>query len=116
MTGHKTRRSSGSNITDLIGKGKQLLASELPTARNILQLGIYLKETDERPSRQFLVYEMVNEIYLRMHAQWMKANALFMFPVMTSEKQIKDKLKDLWTVATTIANKGKISQIKKKKI
>jgi hypothetical protein len=42
----------------------------------------------------------------------MKANHLFAFPVMITEKAAKNKLKDLWNVANLIANKGKVSKAK----
>lgn len=108
MSGLRTRNTSGSNLSDLLGKGRELLPSELPTARDILQLGIYLKETDPRGPSKYPVSELINEIYIQTHLQWMKANHLFAFPVMITEKAAKNKLKDLWTLATSLAtNKNK---------
>ena len=108
MSGLRTRNTSGSNLSDLVGKGRELLPSELPTARDILQLGIYLKETDPRGPSKYPVSELINEIYIQTHLQWMKANHLFAFPVMITEKAAKNKLKDLWTLATSLAtNKNK---------
>ena len=43
MSGPRTRHTSGTNLIDLIGRGIQFLTSEQPTARDILQLGIFLK-------------------------------------------------------------------------
>ena len=112
MSGCKTRYTSGSNLSDLIGKGKEFLASELPTARDVLQLGLFMKETDNRPASKYPVSELINDIYIQLHSQWMKANHLFEFPVIITEKAVKTKLKVLWSTATLIANKGKISKVK----
>ena len=44
----------------------------------------------------------------------MKAKIMLDFPVIISGKKSKEKLKDLWTTATVIANgKGKITKEKK---
>ena len=93
MSGCKTRHTSGSNLSDLIGKGKEFLASELPTARDVLQLGLFMKETDNRPASKYPVSELINDIYIQLHSQWMKANHLFEFPVIITEKAVKKKLK-----------------------
>ena len=75
----RTRHTSGSNLSDLIGRGKEFLTSELPTARDILQLGIFLKETHHIGSK-YLVNEIITDIYVQLHAQWMKANHMLDFP------------------------------------
>ena len=113
MSGVRTRKTSGSNLSDVIGKGKEFLASELPTARDVLQFGLFLKETDNRPASKYPVSELINNIYIQLHSQWMKANHLFVFPVIITEKAAKNKLKDLWSTATLIANKKKINIAKK---
>ena len=64
-----------------------MLTSELPTARAILQLGILLKETHHKGSK-YLVNEMINDINIQLHAQWMKANLMLDLPVIISEKKV----------------------------
>ena len=113
MSGVRTRKTSGSNLSDVIGKEKEFLASELPTARDVLQFGLFLKETDNRPASKYPVSELINNIYIQLHSQWMKANHLFAFPVIITEKAAKNKLKDLWSTATLIANKKKINKAQK---
>ena len=45
----KTRNRSSSHLSDYVGSGRTLLASVLPTARDLLRLGIHLMgETGER--------------------------------------------------------------------
>ena len=102
MSGCRTRNTSGSNLSDLVGRGRELLPSELPTVRDILQLGIYLKETDG--TQKYPVSELINDIYIKVHFQWMLANHHFEFPVMITEKAAKNKLKDLWSIAVLISN------------
>ena len=86
MSGPRTRHISGSNLSDLIGKGKGVLTSELPTARDISQIGIFLKETHHIGSKN-LVNEMITDIYVQLHAQRMKANHMQDFPAIISDKK-----------------------------
>ena len=85
MSGSRTRHNSGSNISDLIGRGKNFYTSEKPTARDILQLGIFLKETHHIGSK-YLVNEMITNIIVQLHAHWMKSNHRLDLQVIITEK------------------------------
>ena len=47
MARKKTRNTLATHLSRFVGRGKQLLLSELPTARGILKYGIFLRETSD---------------------------------------------------------------------
>ena len=68
-----------------------MLTSELPTARAILQLDIFLKETHHIGSK-YIVNEMITNIYVQLYAKWMKDNYMLDFPLIISETKSKEEL------------------------
>ena len=45
---HKTRHASGTKMSELLGSGKKLTLSELPTLREVLRFGIWLRMQETR--------------------------------------------------------------------
>ena len=52
----KTRNMKKTSLTELIGTGKELLLSELPTYRDTLRYAVLLREQCDKKSRTFLRY------------------------------------------------------------
>ena len=93
-SGVKTRKTSGTHtrISDYLGPGKALMASELPTLRSILRQGILFKEekimeestrAGGRGGRAYTYPQMdlVRDMTEAVKVQWLKANADFKPPV-----------------------------------
>lgn len=105
----KTRSKSSSHLSILVGNGQELLVSELPTVRDILRYGIYLKEQSENDWRNYPVDQLVGDIYPALICQWSKANALFKPPVISEKVTIISKLKGVWNQAVKFSlGKGKL--------
>ena len=58
----KTRKKSGSHLSNLVGAGKEFLPSELPTSRDVLRYGVLIRELSEENRRNFPINLLVNEI------------------------------------------------------
>ena len=104
----RTRTQSKSNLSDLVGTGRELLVSELPTVRDILRYGIYLREQFAEDRRNYPVDQLLRDIYPAVIGQWSKANALFKPPVTNGKSTIMPKLKEVWDQAVRCSlGKGK---------
>ena len=77
----KTRKKSGSHLSNYLGTGKELLPSELPTTRDLLRFGLLKREQSEEDKRNYTVDQLVKEMMSALVEQWQKANAQFQFPV-----------------------------------
>ena len=96
MSSVNTRSGLSCSLSKVVGPGRALLVSELPTKRDILRLGLMLKQADPRPTYSFRIKELINDIYSELKNQWLKANHRFQYPVTISEQEVKRKLKVLW--------------------
>jgi len=85
---NRTRNALIIKMSNLVGNGKELYVSELPTARDILRYGILLREISEKNSRNYTVDQLVTDMLPNVLGQWLKANALFVYPVVIHEKTI----------------------------
>lgn len=83
----------------LVGTGWELLVSELPTVRDLLRSGIFLREKSENDRRNDPVDQLVGDIYPGLVSQWSKANALFKPPVINAKLTVVTKLKQVWNQA-----------------
>lgn len=102
---------STSHLRIFVGNGQELLVSELPTVRDILRYGIYLREQCEDDRRNYPVDQLVGDIYPALIGQWRKANALFRPPVINEKVTIMSKLKDVWNQAVKFnLGKGKLQE------
>ena len=91
-TGTKPKtRQSMTFMSKEFGTGKQLLVSELPTVRDILQYEILLKEQHEGSFRNCQITDIAKTMMEATISQWTKANALFQPPVILSAQQITKK-------------------------
>jgi hypothetical protein len=84
--------------------------SELPTLRDILRYGIYLREQSFDDRRNYEVDKLVSDIYPALVNQWSKANPLFKPPVINEKVTIMSKLKEVWKQAVQVSlGKGKLN-------
>ena len=92
----RTRKSSDSRLTDYVGVGKTLIPSEVPTVRSVIQLGIFLKETEfnekERSKNTITTKELCQKLAPLVIKQWQKSNAQFKQPVIISEYALERKI------------------------
>ena len=105
----KTRAKSTSHLSNLVGTRRELLVSELPTVRDILRYGIYLRDQSKDDRRNYPVDQLVGDIFPGLIGQWSKANALFKPPVINEKVTIMSKLKEVWNQAVKFSlGKGKL--------
>ena len=88
----KTRIKSSCQLSLFLGVGKELVVSELPTARDILRYGLLQRELSEQDRRNINVNEIVDKMMSAMVQQWSRANAKFKAPVINH----KDTLASHW--------------------
>ena len=84
--GRKTRGSLTSHLSSLVGPGRELIPSQLPTNSDLLRLGILLREHADKYSLHYSVNEMAREMVKILLQQWSKANAEFKYPVVLHEE------------------------------
>ena len=106
--GPKTRKSSGSKMSEYLGPSKDLLVSDLPTLRSVLCLGQLIME--RQGVEQMTVNDMAKEVYNRVVAQYYKANAKFVPPVILDANWGVMKVVTAWNNVSTILRKQKGAQ------
>ena len=99
--GPKTRKSSGSKMSEYLGPSKDLLVSDLPTLRSVLCLGQLIME--RQGVEQMTVNDMTKEVYSRVVDQYYKANDKFVPPL--------KKVVTAWNNVSTILRKQKGAQM-----
>lgn len=112
MSKRKTRGQLSSHLSLLIGTGKELPVSELPTVRDILRFGLLLREQNSKDRRNYSDKELISDIIPHLLQQWARANALFKPPVINKHRTIELKLKGLWDRAVQVSL-GKGNFVKK---
>ena len=112
--GRKTRGSLTSQLSSLVGPGRELIPSQLPTNSDLLRLGILLREQADKYSRHYSVNEMAREMLKILLHQWSKANAEFKYPVVLHEETIFLKLKKLWEDGVKVSQ-GRVKLVEKQK-
>ena len=101
MTEKKTRLSVSTLLSNIIGAGKEFITSELPTSRDILRYGIYLREQSDCDIRTYTVNQLSCDLSKAIIQQWKKAS--LEYPVVISEKAIIAKVKRLWELGIKVA-------------
>ena len=59
----RTRNALSIKMSNLVGSGKELYTSELPTARDMLRYGIFLREINDKNVRNYIVDHLVTVPY-----------------------------------------------------
>ena len=109
-SGPKTRCQLGSRMTDLVGPGKEMNPTEVPTVRAVLQRGVLLKEKllveEGKAKNKIRPADICKELAPLILAQWQKANPKFCPPIVIKTKFLVQKLERLWKRAVDVAHKG----------
>ena len=108
----RTRHSSDIRLSDYLGGGRPLLATELPTLRCVLRQGLFYREErvlleSSLPAKTmnttYQVSELATDMTKALMAQWQRANVEFKPPVVIANETITKKLKVAWETASKIA-------------
>ena len=73
----RTRKKSGSNLSEYLGPGKDLLVSELPTLREFLRYGLFLQETNNENKRNCPTKYLMNDVYSKLIEKWSFRSVFF---------------------------------------
>lgn len=103
MSSLKTRQQVWTHLHDLVGSGSELPVAELPTVRDLMRYGLYLRQVSDEDRRNYTNDEIIVDIMNALLSQWCKANPRFTEPVVNSQKRIKTKLKGIWELATKVS-------------
>ena len=105
----RTRLSTFTHMSNLIGTGRELLPSELPTLRDILRYGLLLREQSDENVRNYPAANLANDIYPEVLEQWRRANSAFISPIINSRVTIVKKIQQNWELAKNISlGRGKL--------
>lgn len=111
MSQMKTRTQLLSHLSILIGTGRELPVSELPTVRDVLRFGILLREQNSKNRRNYTDKELINDMISPILHQWTKANSLFKSPVIIHDRTIELKLLTTWNKAVQVSlGKGTLAK------
>ena len=92
-------------MSDYLGPSKDLLVLDLPTLRSALCLGQLIIE--RQGVEQMTVNDMAMEVYSMLAAQYYKANAKFVPPVILEDNWGVKKVATAWNNVITILRKQK---------
>ena len=107
----RTRGEASTLMSEYLGKGKEMLMTELPTLRDCLRYGIFLKETDPAFSKKNTPTSvLVKAIMMEVKARWNRASSKFQPPITVQDKGVQEKLAVLWDKAQKISCKNITSQ------
>jgi len=104
MSQIKTRLQVLTHLHHLVGPGRELHVAELPTVRDLIRYGLYLRESSDKDRRNYTTDELIADITTGLLAQWSKASPKFCEPVMNSHVRIRSKLKAVWEQATKVSS------------
>ncbi|XP_065663964.1 uncharacterized protein LOC136085927 [Hydra vulgaris] len=109
-----TRWKNGSCLRQYLGSGKELPTAELPTMRDVLRYGIFLRETSKLNRRNYSNSELIQDIYNKLLEKWQMASVLFVPPVTCLKHNLVTRLIDAWNKASLISQ-NKASKVIKQK-
>src|ERR1043165_2811440 len=104
MSHVKTRLLAWISLHQLVGSGRELPTTELPTVRDLMRYGLYLREISDQDGRNYSNDQLVTDVMTGLLAQWCKANPKFTEPVINSNVRIKAKLKAMWQQANKVSS------------
>ena len=102
MAGVRTRHSSESKLVALLGSGRDLLPSELPTLRAALRLGIKYTEEKQTRNEKYPIQELALDVAKAVEAQWLKANCELIPPKICTLKSMQRNIEKQWRRAQDI--------------
>ena len=90
-----------------MGVGKELVPSEVPTLRAVLQLALHLQDErwrrEDINKRNYPVKDLMKDVINSVFAQWGRANFLFKPPVLCTNRNMEIKLEKYWERAKLAA-------------
>ena len=105
----RTRLGTFTHMSNLIGTGRDLLPSELPTLRDVLRYGLLLREQSGEDVRNYPADCLAKDIYPKVLEKWERANNSFVAPVIISRVTILNKIQESWEQAKNISlGRGKL--------
>lgn len=99
----KTRLQVLTHLHHLVGQGRELPVAELPTCRDLIRYGLYLRELSDQDRRNYNNDQLVADLMESLLVRWCSANPKFIEPVINSQVRIKTKLKSLWDQANKVS-------------
>ena len=93
----KTRLGKFTHMINLIGTGRELLSSKLPTLRDCLKYGILLRE------QNYPADSLAKDIHPELLEKWGRANRCFVVTIVNSWVTILKKIQDSWEQAQNIS-------------
>ena len=104
---NKTCQSSGSKLSQYLGPGKELIASEVPTFRAALRKAILILQEfviqDSGDKRNLPVKNMIKMTVEKICDQWLHPNHLFIPPVTVNPGALERRLQNAWDKFSDIA-------------
>lgn len=110
--GKKTRQGILTHMRTFIGSGKPLMVSELPTLRDVLRYGLFLREQKFESIRSYTVIKLAQDVYPTVIHCWRNVNPLFVPPILNTRSTILKKIQKNWHLATKLSHptQGKSSE------
>ena len=94
-------------MADLIGAGREFVATECPTYRAVIRRGLLLQELrlveKDVAKHQYRVRQIATELCPLVLAQWRRSNAKFSPPVLIREASVIRKIEQFWERAREAA-------------
>ena len=85
------------------------MPSELPTLRDILRYGIFLREKSDENNRNYTTGELAKDIYHELEETWTRANNKFRPPVTNAKVTVMKKIEEQLTLARDVSlGRGKL--------
>ena len=110
----KTRNKLSSHMSMYLGVGKELPLTQLPTLRDLLRYGLFLREVSNVDKRNYPIDTMTTDIMSALLTQWTKANAKLVYPILIHQNTIKNRLKTCWEKAFKLSTgQGKLKDREK---
>nr|XP_047145333.1 uncharacterized protein LOC124818441 [Hydra vulgaris] len=109
-----TRWRNDSFLRQYLGSGKELPTAELPTLRDVLRYGIFLRETSKLNRRNYSNSDLIQNIYNKISEKWQMASVLFVPPVISLKHNLVTRLKVAWNKANLISQNRASKLIKQK--
>ena len=106
MAGRATRGNQDlNNLRELVGSSSPLPQTDLPSLRDLLRAGIYLKEVSLTGPKQISNYDLSKELTDLLISVYRKANIQFEpGQNLQSNKAIREKIEKVWKDAVFVAN------------
>ena len=119
IAGVKKRRHSASKLSEFVGPANEILPSEVPTLRAIIQRGLLVRDRLllEQGSAKTEIHtkDIIAELVPLISTQWQMSNAKFSPPVTIKEDSIRKKVERLWGRVEEV-KRGRAGKMEREKV